>query len=95
MNNQTPTLDPNQKIDTNAYVPTYTVRQPEFKEAVEKVIATFPYNQVKGLITLADVEVIDQNRLTNLMNALSQLPYQLVSPLLENVRDYITQDEEE
>jgi len=90
----TPGLDANQQVETNAYVPTYKVK-PEFKEAIVKAIGQQPFNQTAGIINAINVEVIDHNTLTQLINVIGNFPYIQVAHLLTNVNTYVEQIIEE
>ncbi|MFW6310796.1 MAG: hypothetical protein ACOC1K_01020 [Nanoarchaeota archaeon] len=83
-------VDPNQGVETNAYVPTYKVK-PEFKDAVLKAIGRHPFNQIAQIMQAIDVEVIDHNTLTQVINVLGQFPYTEVAGLLTNVNNYVEQ----
>jgi len=85
-----PVVDPNQAVETNAYVPTYKVR-PEFKAAVMKAIGKYPFNQIAQIMQAINVEVMDHNTLTQVINVLGNFPYQDVAPLLGSVNDYVEQ----
>ncbi len=87
-------LNPNQQVETDAYVPTYKVK-PEFKEAVLKAIGKYPFNKTASLMNALNVEVIDHNTLTRIMQALGQFPYIEVAPVLTNINSYIEQVIEE
>jgi hypothetical protein len=87
---QAPQVDPNQKVETDAYVPTYKVR-PEFKTAVLKAIGKYPFNQIASIMNAINVEVMDHNTLTQVINVLGNFPYQDVAPLLSTVNDYVEQ----
>jgi len=87
---QAPAVDPNQVVETNAYVPTYKVR-PEFKAAVMKAIGKYPFNQIAQIMQAINVEVMDHNTLTNVINVLGNFPYQDVNGLLASVNDYVEQ----
>jgi hypothetical protein len=87
---QAPQVDTTQKIETNAYVPTYKVR-PEFKQALLKAIGDRPFNEIAGLINAIDVPVLDHQTLTGIVNAIGQFPYTRVESILKNVGNYVTQ----
>ena len=55
---ETAEIDPTQKIETNAYVPTYRLK-PEFKIAVTKAIGQYPFNQIAGIMNAIQVDVVD------------------------------------
>ena len=83
-------VDPTQKVETNAYVPTYKIK-PEFKQAVLKAIGDRPFNEIAGLINAIDVDVMDHQTLTQIVNALGQFPYVRVESVLKNVNNFVTQ----
>ena len=84
------TVDPSQSVETDAYVPTYKVK-PEFKQAVLKAIGKYPFNQIAQIMNAINVEVIDHNTLTQIINVLGNFPYQDVAPLLTSIHDYVEQ----
>jgi hypothetical protein len=86
-------VDSTQKIETNAYVPTYKIR-PELKAAVLKAIGKYPFNQIAQIMNAINVEVMDHHTLTNVVNVLGNFPYQDVAGLLSNINDYIEQNVE-
>ncbi len=83
-----PQVDPNQEVETDAYVPTYKVK-PELKQAVLKAIGKYPFNQIAGIMNAINVEVMDHNTLTQVINVLGNFPYQDVSGLLATINDYV------
>jgi hypothetical protein len=83
-------IDPTQKVETNAYVPTYKIK-PEFKQARLKAIGDLPFNQIAGLINAIDVPVIDHQTLNQIVNAIGQFPYTRVEPLMKNIGNFLTQ----
>jgi hypothetical protein len=85
-----PVVDPNQKVETNAYVPTYRIK-PEFKKAVLQAIGDRPFNEIGGLINAIDVEVMDHQTLTQIVNAIGQFPYVRVENLMKNISNYVQQ----
>ena len=90
-------INPNQPVETDAYVPTYKIK-PEFKDAVMKAVGKYPYNKTAALINAINVEIMDHNTLTRVMQALGQFPYIEVAPVLSNINSYIEQvldDDEE
>jgi len=87
-------VDSTQKVETKAYVPTYKIR-PELKQAVLKAIGKYPFNQIASIMNAINVEVMDHNTLTNVINVLGNFPYQDVAPLLANVNDFVEQVVEE
>ncbi|HRT03214.1 MAG TPA: hypothetical protein P5513_04685 [Candidatus Diapherotrites archaeon] len=93
-NEKNQAVDPNQKLETNAYVPTYKIK-PEFKQAVLKAIGKYPFNQIASIMNAINVEVMDHNTLTNVINVLGNFPYQDVAPLLSRINDFVEQVVEE
>lgn len=91
---QAPAVDATQKVETNAYVPTYRVK-PEFKDAVLKSIGRHPFNQIAGIINAINVEVMDHNSLTQVINVLGNFPYTEVAGILTNVNAFVEQVVEE
>ena len=89
-----PVVDPAQQVETNAYVPTYKVK-PEFKDAVLKAIGRHPFNQIAGIINAINVEVMDHNALTQVINVLGNFPYTEVAGILTNVNAFVEQVVEE
>jgi hypothetical protein len=87
-------VDSTQQVETKAYVPTYKIR-PELKQAVLKAIGKYPFNQIASIMNAINVEVMDHNTLTNVINVLGNFPYQDVAPLLSNINDFIEQVVEE
>lgn len=89
-------VDPKQAIDTNAYVPTYRVK-PEFKKALLQSVGDLPFNQIAGLIQAIDVEVVDHQTLTQIVNAIGQFPFVRVENLMKNINNFVEQklDDEE
>lgn len=83
-------VDAAQVVETNAYVPTYRVK-PEFKDAVLKAIGRHPFNQIAGIMNAINVEVIDHNSLTQVINVLGNFPYTEVAGILTNVNAYVEQ----
>ena len=91
---KTPEVDSAQKVETKAYVPTYKIR-PELKAAVMKAIGKYPFNQIASIMNAINVEVMDHNTLTNIINVLGNFPYQDVASLLSSINDFIEQVVEE
>ena len=89
-----PAVDPNQAVETNAYVPTYNVK-PELKKAVLQAIGKYPYNQIASIMQAINVEVMDHNTLTQVINVLGNFPFQDVAGLLGNINDFVEQVVEE
>ena len=87
---QDPQVDATQKVETNAYVPTYKIR-PEFKQALLKAIGDRPFNEIAGLINAIDVPIMDHQTLTQIVNAIGQFPYTRVEHILKNVGQYVQQ----
>jgi hypothetical protein len=85
---KTPVVDASQKVETKAYVPTYKIR-PELKAAVMKAIGKYPFNQIASIMNAINVEVMDHNTLTNVINVLGNFPYQDVAPLLSTINDFV------
>ena len=83
-------VDPTQKIETKAYVPTYRIK-PEFRKAILQAIGDMPSNQIAGLINAIDVETIDHQTLTQIVNALGQFPFVRVENLMKNISSYVQQ----
>ena len=86
-----PAVDAAQEIEQDAYVPTYNVK-PEFKQAVLQAIGDRPFNEIAGLINAINVEVMDHNTLTQVINVIGQFPYVRVEKLLENVNTFVEQN---
>ena len=84
------TVDPSQQVEQDAYVPTYKVK-PEFKQAVLQAIGDRPFNEIAGLINAIDVETMDHNTLTQVINVIGQFPYVRVEKLLANVNSFVEQ----
>jgi hypothetical protein len=84
------TTDKNQAIETCAYVPTYKIK-PEFKKAVLQAIGDRPFNEIAGLINAIDVNTIDHQTLSQIINAIGQFPYTRVENLLKNISNYVEQ----
>ena len=83
-------VDSSQIVETTPYVPTYKVK-PEFKEAVLKAIGQNPFNQIAGIINAINVEIMDHNTLTQVINVLGNFPYVQVAGLLSNVNVFVEQ----
>ena len=88
MSTPNPVVDPNQAVDTQAYVPTYNIK-PEFQQAVLKAIGKFPFNQIQAVMQAIKVETMDHNTLTQIMNALGGFPYENVAGILTNINSFI------
>jgi len=84
-------VDATQKVETNAYVPTYRVK-PEFKKALLGAIGDLPFNQIAGLIQAIDVEIIDHQTLTQIINAVGQFPFIRVENLMKNINTLVEQE---
>ena len=84
----TASVDTTQKVETNAYVPTYKIK-PEFKKAILQAVGDRPFNEIAGLIAAIDVPVMDHNTLQQILNAIGQFPYIRVESLLKNINSYI------
>ena len=87
-------INPNQKIETNAYVPTYKVK-PEFKDAVLKAVGKYPFNQIRDVVSAVNVEIIDHSTLVRVIEVLGNFPYLQVSHLLLNINNFVEQITEE
>ena len=83
-------VDSAQKIEQDAYVPTYKVK-PEFKQAVLQAIGDRPFNEIAGLINAINVPTMDHNTLTQVINVIGQFPFVRVEKLLENINTYVEQ----
>jgi hypothetical protein len=84
-------IDPTQKIEQNAYIPTYKIK-PDFKKALLQAIGDRPFNEIAGLIQAIDVEVMDHQTLTQIVNAIGQFPFIKVEQLMKNINNYIEQN---
>lgn len=89
-NQNLPKVDAGQKIETNAYVPTYRLK-PEFKQAILKAIGQYPYNQIAGIMNAIKVDVIDHNTFQQIVNVLGNFPYQQVAGILQEINSYVEQ----
>ena len=85
-----PAVDPNQIIETNAYVPTYRLL-PSFKSELLKSIGDRPFNEIAGIINAINVPVVDHNTLTQIINVIGQFPFVKVEKFLQNVNSHIEQ----
>lgn len=85
-----PAVDSTQKVETNAYVPTYKIK-PDFKKALLQAIGDRPFNEIAGLINAVDVEVMDHQTLTQIVNAIGQFPFVRVEGLMKNISNYVQQ----
>lgn len=85
---EAPAVDATQKVETNAYVPTYRLK-PEFKVAVTKAIGQYPFNQIAGIMNAIQVDVVDHNTFQQIVNVLGNFPYQQVAGILQNVNSYV------
>jgi len=83
-------VDATQVVEQDAYVPTYKVK-PEFKQAVLQAIGDRPFNEIAGLINAINVEKMDHNTLTQVINVIGQFPYVRVEKLLQNVNSFVEQ----
>ena len=90
MENQVQNVDANQKVETNAYVPTYKIKD-SFKKAILQAIGDRPFNEIAGLIQAVDVEVMDHQTLTQVVNAIGQFPFVRVENLMKNVSAHVEQ----
>ena len=89
-----PIVDATQKVETNAYVPTYKIKK-EFKQALMQAIGDRPFNEIAGLIQAIDVEVMDHQTLTQIVNAIGQFPFTRVENLMKSINSYVEQIIEE
>lgn len=87
---QAPDIAADQQVETAAYVPQYKVK-PEFKEAVLQAIGQAPFNQIAGIMNAINVETMDHNTLTQIINVLGNFPYTQVAGLLTNVNQFVEQ----
>jgi len=87
---EAPQVDPNQQVETNAYVPRYRVK-PEFKKEVMKAIGKYPFNQIAQIMQAINVEFMDHNQLNQVVNVIGNFPYQDVAPLMGQITDLIEQ----
>lgn len=87
---KSPVVNPNQPVETNAYVPTYKVR-PELKQAILNAIGKYPFNKIAQIMQAINVEVMDHNTLTQVINVLGNFPYQDVASLLGKINDFVEQ----
>jgi len=85
-----PAVDQTQKIETNAYVPTYRIK-PDFKKAILQAIGDRPFNEIAGLIQAIDVEVMDHQTLTQIVSAIGQFPFVRVENLMKNINNFVEQ----
>ena len=83
-------VDAGQKVETNAYTPEYRLK-PELKSAVLRAVGKYPYNQIAQIMGAINVEVVDHNTLTQIINVLGNFPYQDVYQLLATINDYVEQ----
>ena len=89
-NQNTPKVDTKQPVETNAYVPTYRIKS-EFKKALLQAVGDRPFNEIAGLIQAIDVEVMDHQTLTQVVNAIGQFPFVRVEGLMKNISNLIEQ----
>jgi hypothetical protein len=87
-------INPNQKIETKNYVPTYRLK-PQFKIEVLKALGQYPFNQIKSIIDAISVDVIDHNTFQQVVNTLGNFPYIQISGILLKINDYVEQIIEE
>lgn len=83
-------VDSTQKVETNAYVPTYRIK-PEFKKALLQCIGDLPFNQIAGIVQAIDVEIMDHQTLTQIVNAIGGFPYTRVEGLMKNINNFVEQ----
>ena len=88
MNQNPGAVNPAQKIEQEAYVPTYRIK-PEFQKAVLGAIGKFPFNQIQAIMAAVNVEKMDHNQLTQIMNAIGSMPYENVAGFMATVNQYI------
>ncbi|MFA5154042.1 MAG: hypothetical protein WC554_15940 [Clostridia bacterium] len=89
-----PKVDPTQKVEQNAYVPTYKIK-PDFKAAVLQCIGDRPFNEIAGLIQAINVETMDHTTLTQVINAMGQFPFTRVEKFMASINSYVEQVLEE
>jgi len=82
------------QVETKAYVPTYKIK-PELKQDILKAIGDRPFNEIAGLMNAINVDVIDHNTLTQVLNVLGQFPYIRVMGIMSNINNYLEQVIEE
>ena len=87
-------VDPNQNVETNAYVPTYKV-DPILKDDVLKAIGDRPFNEIARLINAINVSEMDHNTLEQVVKALGQFPYNKVQGIINGINEYIEQKVED
>ena len=90
LENTPPAVDATQKVETNAYVPTYKIK-PDFKKALMAAIGDRPFNEIAGLVQAIDVEVMDHQTLTQVVNAIGQFPFVRVENLMKNINNFVQQ----
>ena len=88
--NQEPKVDATQPVETDAYVPTYKVK-PGLKQAILQAIGDRPFNEIAGLINAINVEIMDHNTLTQVINVIGNFPYVRVEKLLSNINTFVEQ----
>lgn len=87
---EVPSVDSTQKVEQDAYVPTYKVK-PEFKQALLQAIGDQPFNNIAGLINAINVEVMDHNTLDQVIKVIGQFPYVRVEKILTNINSFVEQ----
>jgi hypothetical protein len=87
-------VDVTQQVETNAYVPTYRVL-PKFKQELMRIVGKYPYNQIAGIMGAINVEVMDHNTLTQIINVLGNFPFEQIQPFLDHINEYVEQVIEE
>jgi len=85
-----PEVDAAQKVETDAYVPTYRIK-PEFKKAILKALGDRPFNEIAGLINALDTDTMDHQTLNQIINAIGQFPYIRVESIMKNIPNYVQQ----
>lgn len=83
-----PQMDPNQNVETNAYVPTYKV-DPKLKDDVLGAIGDRPFNEIAQLINAINVKEMDHNTLQKVVNALGSFSYNKVAKIITNINSYV------
>lgn len=90
LNESTPVVDSAQSVETNAYVPTYRIK-PDLKKALVQCIGDLPFNQIAGIINAVDVEIMDHQTLTQVVNGIGQFPFVRIEKLMKNINSYVEQ----
>lgn len=87
---EAPQVDATQEVEVDAYVPTYKVK-PELKQAILQAIGDRPFNEIAGLINAINVETMDHNTLSQVINVIGNFPYVRVEKLLANINSFVEQ----